>query len=143
MGRALLVEDDLQVRWFFSELLTELGFEVTTAINLEDALAAVDNSPFDLVLTDLVYPNSRTDMKKEKNGLILGRHMQENHPHILTILMTGGSLEAWLRPGERDIFHQAFTRPIPSSEFKKMIVGFSPRRGFPPLDALLGDSSLC
>jgi signal transduction histidine kinase/ActR/RegA family two-component response regulator len=53
----LIVEDDVDVRTFVTETLTELGYRITAAASADDALAALRSpQPFDLLLTDIVLP---------------------------------------------------------------------------------------
>ncbi len=57
--RVLLAEDEASVREFAVTLLTDLGYEVTTASDGVEAMAVVDREGidrFDLLLTDVVMP---------------------------------------------------------------------------------------
>jgi len=55
-GRILVVDDEPQIRRVLRATLTAQGYEVTDARNGEDALAALRNSRFDLVLLDMNMP---------------------------------------------------------------------------------------
>jgi DNA-binding response OmpR family regulator/two-component sensor histidine kinase len=52
----LIVEDDADILDFNRRLLQEQGFEVTTAVNGEEALKAVAQKLPDLIITDLMMP---------------------------------------------------------------------------------------
>ena len=54
--RILIVEDDKELRDFYTELLTSEGFTVTTAENGQLGLDAVTSQKPDLVLLDLMMP---------------------------------------------------------------------------------------
>ncbi len=54
--RVLIVEDDASVRESTALLLERAGIYVSTTTNGEDALAAVDDRPWDLVILDLMLP---------------------------------------------------------------------------------------
>jgi chemotaxis protein histidine kinase CheA len=68
--RALVVDDSLSVRKTLSQLLADAGYEVRTARDGFDALAALTREKTDIVLTDLEMPNL--------NGLDLTRRLRES-----------------------------------------------------------------
>jgi two-component system response regulator HydG len=55
-ARILIVDDDDGVRFLLREILCEEGLDVEDAASGAEALAALERSPFDLVLTDLRMP---------------------------------------------------------------------------------------
>ena len=52
----LVVDDDLAIRAFVSELLADEGYEVKTAANGREALAVLTNWRPDVILLDLMMP---------------------------------------------------------------------------------------
>jgi hypothetical protein len=52
--RILLVEDDQELLVVLQDVLSEEGYEVTTAATLEAALAEVNTRVFDLIFSDVV-----------------------------------------------------------------------------------------
>ena len=56
MARILVVEDDPPVRALLRAILSVSGHRVSEAGNGEDALKAIGDQPFDLVLLDLMLP---------------------------------------------------------------------------------------
>ena len=54
--RILVVDDEELIRALLSELFTAEGYEVTTAVDGEQALELLGTERFDLVLTDLIMP---------------------------------------------------------------------------------------
>ena len=84
----LLVEDDAEVGAMVSNMLAELGHAVVRAIDVDQALAALDSHPeLDVVLTDLVMPGGRS-------GLDLAATVSERRPGLAVILSTGYAGEA-------------------------------------------------
>ncbi len=54
--KLLLVEDDLETRKLYQEVLEEAGYLVTTAIDGELGLAKIQEGGFDLILLDIMMP---------------------------------------------------------------------------------------
>ena len=55
-AKILLVEDDLFLRDIYSETLLGEGYDVTTAVDGEEALTKMKQGGWDLVLLDVVMP---------------------------------------------------------------------------------------
>ena len=84
----LLVEDDAEVGEMVSAMLVELGHAVVRAVDVDQALAALDqHAELDAVLTDLVMPGGRS-------GLDLAAAVTERRPGLAVILSTGYAGEA-------------------------------------------------
>jgi PAS domain S-box-containing protein len=81
--RVLVVEDNVDVGVFSTQLLTDLGYETTWASGAEDALAllAENAEGFDVVFSDVVMPGL--------NGVELGRIIRQRWP-TLPVLLTSG-----------------------------------------------------
>jgi CheY-like chemotaxis protein len=89
-GAALLVEDDDEVAAFTSEMLKDLGFEVTRAASGEDALKIVaSEQPLDLVFSDVMMPGGMT-------GLDMAVEARAQRPNI-PILLTSGYAAPFLQ----------------------------------------------
>ena len=83
MSKVLLVEDELLVREVASEDLAELGLEVTTASDGDEALSILEGeSGFDLLFTDIRMPGT-TD------GWELARQAKQLMPGLRVIYATG------------------------------------------------------
>ena len=54
--RILVVDDEELIRALLLELLTSEGYEVTAAVDGEQALELLETERFDLVMTDLIMP---------------------------------------------------------------------------------------
>ncbi|MBI2683582.1 MAG: response regulator [Acidobacteriales bacterium] len=81
--RILLVEDEEAVRRSMVEMLAEDGYQVQTAANGREALAAMGSAlqPLDLVITDLVMPHM--------SGRELSERVQELDPGVPVMFISG------------------------------------------------------
>ncbi len=86
-GSVLLVEDDDEVGDLVSEMLAQLGYQVTRAASASAALGALANGrKVDIVLTDIMMPGGM-------NGIELAREIRTRNRR-LPILLTSGYAEA-------------------------------------------------
>ena len=83
--KVLLVEDNEHVRDFAEHLLEDLGYRVVSAASADEALARIEEEPFDIVFSDVVMP--------ERSGLDLARIVAERRPGLPVVLATGYSEE--------------------------------------------------
>mgnify|MGYP006281927101 FL=1 len=84
----LLVDDDEQwARYLASELEDAApDFSVTVVLNVNEAVLALDDDrSIDCIVTDFRMP--------EVDGIQLLEHLQESHPHLPVILVTGDGSE--------------------------------------------------
>ncbi|MGH7597253.1 MAG: response regulator [bacterium] len=80
LGRLLIVEDDLNTLAGLRELLGEEGFFVRGVVNGRQAIEAVKQEPFDIVLCDYCLP--------DMNGLQVCRELRRLQPHLALFLVT-------------------------------------------------------
>jgi len=80
-GRILAVDDQRYFRELVEGLLAEEGFEAQTAASGEEALRLLDQSHFDIVLTDLVMPGM--------DGSELVHRVKERDPDQPIVVVTG------------------------------------------------------
>jgi two-component system cell cycle response regulator CpdR len=85
LGRILLAEDDEAVRTIAVRILERAGYEVITATNGAEGLAALRSAtaPIPLILSDILMP--------EMDGIELAVRAQMEFPATRTVLMTGFS----------------------------------------------------
>ncbi len=81
----LLAEDDEAVREFVKRALAHYGHEVTAVGDGGAALAALEQSPYDLLLTDIVMPGM--------DGIALALKATKDRPALPVVLMTGFAAE--------------------------------------------------
>ena len=85
-ARVLVVDDEKFIRDVLSDFLVLEGYEVRTAETGLRALAELERSHYDVVLTDLKMP--------ELGGLQLLEQIALKAPHVVTVVMTGfGTVE--------------------------------------------------
>ena len=56
MFKILVVEDDREICQLYSRVLTKHGYQVTGVTNGKEALDAIDQSYFDLIISDIMMP---------------------------------------------------------------------------------------
>lgn len=88
--RTLVVDDEEGIRFFLQEALRIAGYTVTTASNGEEALDLLEESPFDLIVLDLVL-----------GGRVDGQRVLEavrwRWPETVVVILTAhGSFESTL-----------------------------------------------
>ncbi|KQT21282.1 MULTISPECIES: ATP-binding protein [unclassified Bradyrhizobium] len=92
-GQVLLVEDDDEVAALVSEMLGQLGYEVTRASSAAAALGALaDGRRIDLIFSDIMMPGGM-------NGVELAREIKNRRSDI-PILLTSGYAEASVSDAE-------------------------------------------
>ncbi|HYE00280.1 MAG TPA: GAF domain-containing protein [Alphaproteobacteria bacterium] len=81
--RVLVVEDNVEVGTFSTQLLHDLGYETAWAANADEALALLAQSTFDVVFTDVMMPGM--------SGVELGKLIRRRHPGLPVVLTSGYS----------------------------------------------------
>ncbi len=82
--RLLVVEDNVEVGTFSTQLLQDLGYTTTWAANGVEALALLhDGRAFDAVFSDVVMPGM--------SGVELGHEIRRRHPGMPVVLTSGYS----------------------------------------------------
>lgn len=104
----LIVDDEKDIRQLLYQALTQMGgYRVEMAKDGEEALQKIENSKFDLVLTDMRMP--------KMDGLQLVNELSKRRPEIATVVMSGhGSIDAALeavRRGASDFLSKPFNLP--------------------------------
>lgn len=80
-AKILIVDDEQFVRDLLEKVLKRRGHEVVAAPDADHALAALETSTFDLLLTDVVMPGM--------DGFDLLRRVKSAYPEIKVIVLTG------------------------------------------------------
>jgi PAS domain S-box-containing protein len=83
--RVLVVEDNIEVGRFSTQLLQDLGYETTWAANASEALKLLEEDArrFDVVFSDVVMPGM--------SGVELGREIRQHYPNLPVVLTSGYS----------------------------------------------------
>jgi two-component system NtrC family response regulator len=77
---ALIVDDETQARAICSDVVEDAGLNVRTASTTEEALAVLEETAVDIVITDLKVP--------QVGGLELLRHVRKHSPHVPVLVLT-------------------------------------------------------
>src|SRR2546430_10292174 len=84
--RLLVVDDEIRLMNALRDVLNRQGYEVTSVGTGAEALAALREAPFDILLTDLTMP--------EMDGIALLKAAMGLDENLIGILMTGhGTIE--------------------------------------------------
>jgi excisionase family DNA binding protein len=83
--RALAVDDEPVIAELIRRLVSEHGFEVTTAGTGQAALDAIESGPFDVIFLDLVLP--------DMNGTEVLRRIKEVAADTVVAIVTGHAEE--------------------------------------------------
>lgn len=111
--RVLVVDDDESLRRVTQVQLQQRGYDTSTAADGLLALAALEKSPADLVITDLKMPGM--------SGLELLRRVRADYPEVLVIVLTAfGTVESAveaMRLGAYDYI----TKPVDPDELELVV----------------------
>ena len=104
MARILIAEDDTAVREFVGRALTHGGHYVDTVEDGLEALDALSEQDYDLLITDIVMPGL--------DGIALALKVTKEKPDMAILLMTGYAAER-LRAHNLDaLIHQVVAKPF-------------------------------
>ena len=113
----LLVEDEKDVREALSAQLQDEGHQVVEAETGSEALALLEQSPFDILLTDVMIPGI--------NGIELVERIADFQPVPVTIVMTGyGSVEMAvkaIKAGAFDFLQKPFSLEVLSATIESAL----------------------
>jgi DNA-binding NtrC family response regulator len=79
-ARILVVDDDENLRWVLETQLQDMGYSVSTAIDGEQALAAIERELPALILTDLKMPGL--------SGMELLDRIRADYPEVPVVIIT-------------------------------------------------------
>ncbi len=86
----LVIDDEKRMCDSIKVLLSNIGYEVDTAENGRTGIEKLQNKAYGLVITDLMMP--------ELDGFAVMKHVRENCPNTLVIVITGyASVESAVR----------------------------------------------
>lgn len=145
MSHILIVDDESSVLRAFSELLSGQGYDVNSAANGLEALAAVAQSPPDLIISDICMPGM--------DGLEAFRRIRQEHPRLPVIFMTGqstmdsaieatklGAFDYQLKPLDPEEMLKAVERALQGVRLMQRSVELNPSGSAASGDAMIGVS---
>jgi DNA-binding NtrC family response regulator len=80
--RLLLVDDEPSIRLTLSPILQHCGFEVTTADSVAEAVNRIEETAFDVLLSDL-------NIGEEGDGFLVVKAMRQRQPQCIALILTG------------------------------------------------------
>lgn len=80
-GSILIVDDEESIRSTLAEYFADIGYDVITAMDGEDALAKFVPDRFDCIISDMMMP--------KLNGLALLKSIKARDDHAYFIMITG------------------------------------------------------
>ena len=104
MARILLAEDDKAVQSFVSRALVHRGHAVTAVDDGLQALEALSEAEFDLLITDIVMPGL--------DGIGLALKVARDRPELPVLLMTGYSAERQRAHNLEELICRVITKPF-------------------------------
>lgn len=113
MAKILVVDDEESIRITLSEFIREDGHDVYRAGDVDEAFKQLQDSTFDVVVTDIIMPRI--------TGVDLLKKIREGNQDIQVIMITGEpnvdtAVEA-VRAGAFDYL----SKPISKDEIKKVV----------------------
>jgi len=84
--QVLVIDDDAVVGRSFNRVLSEKGYEVSTALSGEEALQTLENTNFDVVFTDIKMPGM--------DGLEVTERIKARCPWTPVVVITGYGTQA-------------------------------------------------
>ena len=121
--RVLVVEDNVEVGRFATQILEDLGYRTTWAANAEEALEKLgpDGAGFDAVFSDVVMPGM--------GGIELAKHLQRRLPD-LPVLLASGYSHVLAQDGSHGF--ELLHKPYSADQLGRILARVVPRR--PPGD---------
>lgn len=116
MARILVIDDEKLARMALNRMLKAGGHEVVEAENGRQGLSRFEESPVDLVVTDILMP--------EMEGLETIRELRRRWPEVKIISITGGGLangRDTLRAAKEFGAHAVLAKPFREQEFLKLV----------------------
>jgi CheY-like chemotaxis protein len=114
-AQILVVENYKNLMSGFSTMLCAMGIDVAHAENGLDALAAVLDNVFDLVLIDLQIP--------VKNGLGLAHFIREASPNTLVLLLTDADRDTVRKQAKSAAIYSIIFKPFEIVDFERTVRG--------------------
>ena len=111
--RVLVVDDEMDIRLGLRRLVESLGVHVVEAANGVEAVRALEEAPFDLVLTDLMMP--------EMGGAELLATIKQRWPKTTVVILTGfGTVQTAVACMQDGAAH-FLTKPFENAEISRIV----------------------
>ncbi|HAK63752.1 MAG: response regulator [Pseudomonadota bacterium] len=104
MAKILIAEDEQSVRELLSIALRRKGHDVQTVADGSEALMALSQERFDLLLTDIVMP--------VVDGIALSLKAARDDPDMRILMMTGYAAERQRAYNLEELIHDVVLKPF-------------------------------
>jgi CheY-like chemotaxis protein len=111
MARILMAEDDKAVQSFVSRALAHRGHAVTAVDDGLQALEALEEAEFDILITDIVMPGL--------DGIALALKVARDRPNLPILMMTGYSAERQRAHNMEQLVCRVITKPFSLEQIGK------------------------
>jgi CheY-like chemotaxis protein len=115
--RALIVDDIFTNRLLLAEILRNMGIEFTEVENGKEAIQAIENEEFDLVLMDIEMP--------VMNGLETTKYIREKLPYpknrIFVVALTAHNPQLFFEDFKDVGFNQLLTKPYNVDKIRLLV----------------------
>jgi len=115
-GRILVVDDNNLFRGVISQILSRLGYEVSSADSGENGLGIFLRNEFDMVLSDYDMPGM--------DGVALACSIKKVSPRTLVVIMTGVGRETVLSRKSTAV-DEVISKPFTLAEIDELILNVS------------------
>jgi len=110
VDKILVVDDERSMRDFLSIMLKKTGYDVTTAVDGEEAVKILHKDIFDLVITDLKMP--------KVDGLQVLKTVKELSPDTVVIVITAFASTETTVEAMKEGAYDYITKPFQNDEMK-------------------------
>jgi len=109
----LLAEDDKAVREFVARALRQDGHDITAVGDGQQALNALRNGRFDMLLADIVMP--------QLDGIALALKAAKDYPELPVLLMTGYAAERQRAHNLDALIQDVISKPFTLLEIREAV----------------------
>ena len=102
--RILLAEDDDSLRAFLHRALERAGYRVRACADGDEAIEALDDGPYDLLLTDIVMPGA--------DGIEVARQTTARDPSTRIMFITGFAAVGLAASGRAPAGAKVLSKPV-------------------------------
>ena len=142
-GKILVIDDEPEIGWIFSKILSDNGYEVLSSQTGKDGLKQVQKSMPDLVFLDLKLSDS--------DGICVLKEIKNINPEILVIMITAHETIQTAVQAMRLGAYDYIPKPIPNERLKIIVDKALEtqslsreikllRKGTAPLNEIIGQS---
>jgi DNA-binding NtrC family response regulator len=113
LSQILLIDDESHNREALTLLLTHAGYQVQSAASGEEALKILQETPFEVVITDLFLPGV--------SGIDILKRVKEDSPYTNVILITGNASAETAVEAMKEGAFDYITKPLNFEKLKILV----------------------